>query len=337
MWMGRVWNNSTQSGNASLIMSTDALDYDWGAQSPHAVINTDYFSVEWSRTFEVPTASVYRISLYHDDGVRLWIDGVVHVDEWLQSATMEYLEVPLGAGTHTIELDYYELDGGASISLQATIPPLGACQPQSDGVILYSLPNFQGACLTFRRDHPDFNLVNFNDAVQSIWIRGNAIGTVEVSLYQHTYYNGTSQVLTTSVADLGSQNQQPSSIRVRTLTDAFESDNTCGQARPMPIGALRQHHTFPMNDPEDWTQVDVNIGTAYTFRTEDLGSNADTVLTLYRGDCTTMVATNDDDGSGGRASRVTWVADAPEIWVQIRPFATNNTGPGSFYDLTVAP
>jgi hypothetical protein len=62
------------------------------------------------------SAGVYRFTLKADDGVRLWIDGILQIDEWHNASGQTYTrDVQLGAGNHNLRIEYFENTGGALI------------------------------------------------------------------------------------------------------------------------------------------------------------------------------------------------------------------------------
>jgi hypothetical protein len=77
--------------------------------------HSDRFSVRWTgqRYFH---AGAYRFGLFVDDGVRLWVDGELLVDEW-QPARAEYHStvVYLDTGYHDVVVEYFEDAGEAEI------------------------------------------------------------------------------------------------------------------------------------------------------------------------------------------------------------------------------
>ncbi len=55
------------------------------------------------------SAGTYAFTVTADDGVRLYVDGKLVIDRWVdQGATTYTVSVPLGAGTHTVVMAYYE-------------------------------------------------------------------------------------------------------------------------------------------------------------------------------------------------------------------------------------
>jgi N-acetyl-anhydromuramyl-L-alanine amidase AmpD len=92
------------------------LAYAWGAGGPGGLA-TDHFSARWLGRFAFDAGS-YTFSVTGDDGVRLYVDGVRAVDAWRNEPVTTYqATLPLEAGTHTVELEYFEDTGSASAEL----------------------------------------------------------------------------------------------------------------------------------------------------------------------------------------------------------------------------
>ena len=85
--------------------------------SPGPGIGSDNFSIRWLGTFSFSAAN-YVFTLATDDGSRLWIDGNLVLDVFSEHPAIPYtVTVPLQAGTHLIQVDYFQLGGAASASL----------------------------------------------------------------------------------------------------------------------------------------------------------------------------------------------------------------------------
>ena len=91
--------------------------------------------------------------------------------------------------------------------------------------------------------------------------------------------------------------------------DTFEADDTCAQAKSIVFDSSVQLHNFHTAQDVDWVKFDVNTGFSYMLETSYLGKNADTVLELYKADCTTLIA-QDNDGGDGLGSRILWDGSA---------------------------
>lgn len=118
-----------------------------------------------------------------------------------------------------------------------------------------------------------------------------------------------------------------------TSNDAFESDNSLGQARDLALGQT-QAHNFASPSDEDWVRLSLAAGQTYTIRTSDLGGAADTVLELYSGDGA-LLAANDDAASGSLASEITFAASASKTYyVRVRHWNSGTGGCGTSYSLS---
>jgi hypothetical protein len=127
-WRGEYFNNITLGGTPVLVRNDAAINFNWGTGSPApGVVNADRFSVRWTQTLNF-TAAMYRFTLTVDDGARLWVNGHLLVDAWIDQAPRTYTgDLYLPAGSATIELQYYENTEGAVAQLSwtggGTTPP----------------------------------------------------------------------------------------------------------------------------------------------------------------------------------------------------------------------
>lgn len=99
---------------------TDAtVDFRWQAGGP-AGLTSETFSVRWRGWVQIPNSGDYQFAVRADDGVRLWLDGRLLIDEWQdQGATTFTATVPrLVAGQKLdLRLEFYENSGHATIEL----------------------------------------------------------------------------------------------------------------------------------------------------------------------------------------------------------------------------
>ena len=85
--------------------------FNWGEGAPDTSLGVNHFSARWSRTLSFD-AGIYRFNIEVDDGFRLFIDGVLVLDEWEEGATRAFtVDVPLSAGSHSVQIDYFERTG----------------------------------------------------------------------------------------------------------------------------------------------------------------------------------------------------------------------------------
>jgi YD repeat-containing protein len=111
--------NDYNGGNFSSYVLTRAdadVNFDWGGGSPSPSVNLDNFSVRWTGTVVPRYTESYTFYTTTDDGVRLWIDGQLVIDRWIDQAPYEATSAPLAleAGRHyAVRMEYYERGGGA--------------------------------------------------------------------------------------------------------------------------------------------------------------------------------------------------------------------------------
>lgn len=86
------------------------IDFDWGYRGPDPKVAPDTFSVRW-RGWLVPSyGGPCTLTFLMDDGVRLWLDGKLVLDEWHLTEKLEFsTTVTLEAGrAYQVRLDYYQ-------------------------------------------------------------------------------------------------------------------------------------------------------------------------------------------------------------------------------------
>jgi LysM repeat protein len=112
-WKGEYFNNQDLAGAPSVVRNDYAIAFNWGVGWPSPKISADHFSVRWTRTFNV-SEGTYRFSVNVDDGARLWVDNILVLDQWHTASGQTYVvDVPVGAGSHFVRLEYYEDTGTA--------------------------------------------------------------------------------------------------------------------------------------------------------------------------------------------------------------------------------
>ena len=111
---GEYFNNATLSGAASLVRNDKVIDFNWGIGWPNPRINADNFSVRWTRTLFF-TAGAFRLTARADDGIRVFVDNVLVIDEWHAAAGATYTrDVTLATGNHALRIEHFEASGSAS-------------------------------------------------------------------------------------------------------------------------------------------------------------------------------------------------------------------------------
>ena len=117
-WRGEYFNNMNLAGAPALVREDAAIDFDWGEGSPAAGINANAFSVRWTRNVTFGSTGRYRFTTTTDDGVRLFVDGNLIIDQWQDLRRESFSrEIPLNAGVHTVRMEYFENGYAAAAKL----------------------------------------------------------------------------------------------------------------------------------------------------------------------------------------------------------------------------
>jgi hypothetical protein len=131
-WKGEYFNNINLSGAPAMALDDGDgfLNLNFGGGSPGAAcgVGVDNFSARWTRTVNFAPGP-YRFTAAVDNGVRLYIDGQVKIDEWGEKPPNTYTaDVFLSAGNHEIKVEFVEYTINAGINLswnvncQAAVP-----------------------------------------------------------------------------------------------------------------------------------------------------------------------------------------------------------------------
>ncbi|MEO7704668.1 MAG: PA14 domain-containing protein, partial [Thermoflexales bacterium] len=124
--LNAVYYNGMAFETAVLNRTDATVNFDWGTGSPGGGVSSDQFSARWTGWVRVDASATYTLYAAGDDGIRLWINGQLVVDQWHDQGGTEYAAaVALQAGVyHELKFEYYEHDGGAVARLKWASPTL---------------------------------------------------------------------------------------------------------------------------------------------------------------------------------------------------------------------
>ena len=109
------FDNPTLTGEPVVTRQDEAIDFNFGDGSPDPLIPTDGFSARWTKT-EQFAAGIYTFAALSDDGVRVYLDDALVIDQWIDQGPTDYeVEIPVTEGVHTVVVEYYENGGGSVI------------------------------------------------------------------------------------------------------------------------------------------------------------------------------------------------------------------------------
>lgn len=118
-WRGEYFDNPSLQGEPVLVREDANLEFNWFLDSPAPGIPADNFSVRWSRLVEFGEDGDYQFFASVDDGVRLYVDGIQVIGDWVDNGKADYFGTFTGlkAGAHTVVVEYFESGGYASIKV----------------------------------------------------------------------------------------------------------------------------------------------------------------------------------------------------------------------------
>ena len=136
--LSAVYYDNQDFTGATVARVDPTVNFDWGAGAPAPGIGADTFSVRWTGQVQAQFSQTYTFYTTSDDGVRLWVNGQLIIDNWTDHAPTENSgTIALTAGQrYDIRMEFYENGGGAVAKLSWSGPSTPkAIIPQSQ---LYS-------------------------------------------------------------------------------------------------------------------------------------------------------------------------------------------------------
>ncbi len=116
-WIAEYFANPTLSGGPVLVRAEPVVNFSWGNGSPGEGVPADNFSARFTRDAWF-AGGTYRFSYLADDGIRLWVDDKLIVDEWHDgSATWHTTERVISGGVHHVKVEYFEHGGWALLKV----------------------------------------------------------------------------------------------------------------------------------------------------------------------------------------------------------------------------
>lgn len=110
---GKYYNlrgTSNFNGTPILERIDPVINFNWGTGSPAASIREDEFSVRWTGFIQPRTAGMYTFYVTSNDGARLYVNGQLIINRWVNQSTTELsANILLEAGVrYSLQLDYFD-------------------------------------------------------------------------------------------------------------------------------------------------------------------------------------------------------------------------------------
>ena len=118
LW-GEYFDNMNLEGRPVLTRIEENVNFDWGSGSPDPKVPCDHFSARWTGKLVPSVSGKYAVGMTADDGCRLYLDGQMIIDRWVdQAGVTTTAEMDLVAGrVYDVRVEYYENVGGAMARL----------------------------------------------------------------------------------------------------------------------------------------------------------------------------------------------------------------------------
>ena len=192
------YDNMNFSGS-SISRTDPVIDFNWGLGSPHPQIGNETYSVRWEGSIEAPSSGSYTFYTTTDDGVKLWINGQLIIDKWIDQAPKEWTgTINMNAGQRvTFKMEYYENGGGATAQLSWSGPGVGKqIVPSSQlhsatGGSLASASNSSNPLATQQKSSPSINIYP-NPAQDHLYMD---LGDFMNAPLEYTLYNIQGQIV----------------------------------------------------------------------------------------------------------------------------------------------
>jgi hypothetical protein len=117
-WQGTYYPNPDLTEPAVKTVGQPTLDFNWDEGAPFPEVPADNFSARWTRLVSF-AGRTYAFCARADDGMRLWLDEELILDEWkISDGGVTYCrERPMSAGIHSLRVEYFESTGKALIKV----------------------------------------------------------------------------------------------------------------------------------------------------------------------------------------------------------------------------
>lgn len=117
---GDYFTGTSTLTNWQFVQIDPVVNFQWSPTSgPDPITGGSDYSIRWTGQVKPLYSELYRFHTLSDDGVRLWVDGKLIINNWTNHGTTEDIgTIQLEADRrYDIKLEYYQGGGGAEIRL----------------------------------------------------------------------------------------------------------------------------------------------------------------------------------------------------------------------------
>lgn len=111
------FTNMNLEGNPAKVVVDNEVNFMWNDKGPFEDFPKDNFSVRWTGYLTPDKSETYTFDVGSDDGVRLYIDDELIINDWNDHAylTNSFTKNLVAGQLYKIKLEYYENGGGAIV------------------------------------------------------------------------------------------------------------------------------------------------------------------------------------------------------------------------------
>jgi beta-glucosidase len=116
---GEYFSNMNLEGDPALVRVDSAINFGWGGGSAAPFLPVNKFSVRWTGNLVARTTGKFMLTMMSDDGVRVYVDGKLVIDDWKDHGVMaNTYAIALEAGRkHALRVEYFENGGDATVRM----------------------------------------------------------------------------------------------------------------------------------------------------------------------------------------------------------------------------
>jgi uncharacterized repeat protein (TIGR03806 family) len=130
--LGQYWSNTTGvaftnvsfAGLPTLTRTDAVVSFNWNGVGPDPTIGQTVFTARWTGSVQPQFNETYTFYATADDGVRLWVNGQLLVNGWIDQGPTTYQGVIAlkAQQLYTLRMEYYQNGGGAEAVLAWSSP-----------------------------------------------------------------------------------------------------------------------------------------------------------------------------------------------------------------------
>ncbi len=98
-----------------------SINFNWGKFAPVSSMQSDKFTVRWTGKMQAPESNVYTFCSQYNDGVKLWLNGQLLINDWnIHNTLVETCGTIMLSSDHfyDVKLEYLEFNKNASVGLK---------------------------------------------------------------------------------------------------------------------------------------------------------------------------------------------------------------------------